>query len=117
MSFKRRQYTKEFKLDALRQLQSGTPIEQISREHSVSAKLITRWEAEFAEYGEQAFNGNGRSYKDQARIAELERAVGRQTLEVMYLQRLLRRYQQTEETANPAFPPKRPDNDGKRGER
>lgn len=114
MSLKRRQYTREFKLDVLRQLQADIPLEQVSREHSVSAKLIARWEAEFAEYGEDAFRGNGRSYKDQARIAELERAVGKQTLEVIYLKRLLRRYQQTEEEATPSLPPRRQASDTKR---
>ena len=99
MSLKRRQYTKEFKREVLRELESGRPLSQVAREQSVSAKLITRWQEEYAEYGEEAFSGNGRSYKDQARIAELERAVGRQTLEVIYLQRLLRRYQQTEQTS------------------
>jgi transposase len=98
MSLKRRQYTKEFKREVLRELESGLPLSQVAREQSVSAKLIVRWQEEYAEYGEEAFSGNGRSYKDQARIAELERAVGRQTLEVIYLQRLLRRYQQTEQT-------------------
>jgi len=95
MSLKRRQYTKEFKQQALRELDAGMPLAQVAREHAVSAKLLQRWHEEYAEYGEEAFAGNGRSYKDQARIAELERCVGRQTLEVLYLQRQLRRLEQT----------------------
>ncbi len=95
MSLKRRQYTKEFKQQVLRELDAGMPLAQVAREHAVSARLLRRWHEEFAEYGEEAFGGNGRSYKDQARIAELERCVGRQTLEVLYLQRQLRRFEQT----------------------
>jgi transposase len=113
MSLKRRQYTKEFRLEVLHELESSLPLSQVAREQSVSAKLITRWQEEYAEYGEDAFSGNGRSYKDQARIAELERALGRQTLEVIYLQRLLRRYQQTEQTS-PTQPSQA--NDAQRGE-
>ena len=113
MSLKRRQYTKEFKLEVLRELESGLPLSQVAREQSVSAKLIVRWQEEYAEYGEEAFSGNGRSYKDQARIAELEERSGRQTLEVIYLQRLLRRYQQTEQTS-PAQSSQA--NDAQRGE-
>jgi transposase len=95
MSLKRRQYTKDFKQQVLRELEGGLPIAQVAREHDLAPKLIQRWQQEYTEYGEEAFSGNGRSYKDQARIAELERTVGRQTLEVIYLQRLLRRYEQT----------------------
>lgn len=95
MSLKRRHYTKEFKQQVLRELDAGMPLAQVAREHTVSARLLQRWHEEFTEYGEEAFGGNGRSYKDQARIAELERCVGRQTLEVLYLQRQLRRFEQT----------------------
>ena len=95
MSVSRRQYTKEFKEQVLRELEGGLPLSQVAREHELAPKLIQRWQDEYREYGQEAFLGNGRSYKDQARIAELERAVGRQALEVLYLQRLLRRYEQT----------------------
>jgi transposase len=103
MNLKRRQHTKEFKQQVLRELEGGLPIAQVAREHALAPKLIQRWQQEYIEYGEEAFGGNGRSYKDQARIAELERTVGRQTLEVLYLQRLLRRYEQTDPkpTADP----------------
>jgi transposase len=95
VSLKRRQYTKEFKQQVLRELEAGLPLAQVAREHDLAPSLLQRWQQEYSEYGEEAFGGNGRSYKDQARIAELERAVGRQTLEVLFLQRLLRRYEQT----------------------
>ena len=116
MSLKRRIYTKEFKQQVLRELDAGMPLAQVAREHTVSAKLLQRWHEEFAEYGEDAFAGNGRSYKDQARIAELERCVGRQTLEVLYLQRQLRRFEQTLQTGKqtpPASNPLPADTEGK----
>jgi transposase len=106
MSLKRRKYTKEFKQQVLRELEGGLPIVQVARQHDLSPNLIQRWQQEYTEYGEEAFSGNGRSYKDQARIAELERTVGRQTLEVIYLQRLLRRYEQTGQ--KPAMDPPDP---------
>lgn len=96
MSVSRRQYNKEFKEQVLRELEGGLPLSQVAREHELAPRLIQRWQDEYAEYGKEAFSGNGRSYKDQARIAELERAVGRQALEVLYLQRLLRHYEQTQ---------------------
>lgn len=83
MSLKRRIYTKQFKQQVLRELDACLPLAQVARQHAISAKLLQRWHEEFAEYGEDAFAGNGRSYKDQARIAELERCVSRQTLEVL----------------------------------
>jgi transposase len=92
MSLKRRQYTKAFKQQVLQELEGGLPIAQVARQHQLHPNLIHRWQQEYADYGEEAFAGNGRSYKDQARIAELERAVGRQALEILYLQRRLRRF-------------------------
>lgn len=65
MSLKRRQHTKEFKQQVLRELEGGLPIAQVAREHALAPKLIQRWQQEYTEYGEEAFGGNGRSYKDR----------------------------------------------------
>jgi hypothetical protein len=40
-------------------------------------------------YGARAFSGNGKSRTEETRIAELERKVGRQALEIDFLQRCL----------------------------
>ena len=47
-----------------------------AREHGIHPSLPTRWREELAENPEKAFSGNGKRYKYEARIAELERLLG-----------------------------------------
>jgi transposase len=70
-------YTKEFKLAILSQVESGIPIAQVARENGLHPALVGRWKKEYKNNPEKAFSGSGLPYKDQARIAELERMVGR----------------------------------------
>jgi transposase len=72
----RRTYTREFKLKVLRECESGKDKAQLSRENGLHPSLISRWEKEFREDPEHAFSGNGNSYKENARISELERVIG-----------------------------------------
>ncbi|RLG32574.1 hypothetical protein DRN97_07020, partial [Methanosarcinales archaeon] len=39
--------------------------------------LIVKWRKQYFDDPENAFRGNGKTYKENARIAELERMVGR----------------------------------------
>jgi transposase len=72
----RRRYDREFKISVVAELESGKPTAQIAREHGIHPSLPSRWRDELAENPEKAFSGNGNKYKDQARIAELERMLG-----------------------------------------
>lgn len=72
----RRRYDREFKISVIAELESGKPTAQIAREHGIHPSLPSRWRDELAENPEKAFSGNGNKYKDQARIAELERMLG-----------------------------------------
>jgi transposase len=91
MSVKRRKHTREFKLQVLREIETGKAIAVAAREYDVHPSLITKWQHHHAHYAEQAFAGNGRSYKDEARIAELERKVGQLTMENDFLKKALER--------------------------
>ena len=58
---------------------------QICREHEVSADLVCHWRDVFLERAPQAFTdprNNGKATGEQERIAELERMVGRLTIEL-----------------------------------
>jgi transposase len=71
---KRRNYTKEFKLEALRLLQtSDKSAAQIERELGIGAGGLSRWKHQFAEEGEDAFPGHGKQTPEQERIRQLER--------------------------------------------
>ena len=49
----------------------------------------TAWRREIQEYGGKAFAGNGQRRADESHVAELERKVGRQALEIDFLRRCL----------------------------
>jgi len=61
----------------VRDIETGKSIAQVSRENEIHPSLIVKWKTEYFENPKKAFSGNGRVYKDQARMAELERLVGR----------------------------------------
>jgi transposase-like protein len=44
MSLKRRIFTKDFKLQVIRQVQAGKPIAQAAHEHELHPNLIARWQ-------------------------------------------------------------------------
>jgi len=74
MTKKRRQYSREFKLDAVRLLEtSGKSAAQLERELGIGKGNLNRWKAKFAANGEDAFPGHGRLAPDQERLRELER--------------------------------------------
>jgi transposase len=85
MALKRRSFTREFKLQVLHEIDAGKSIAQAAREHQLHPNLITRWRGLRAEYAYRAFAGNGNHYKQEARIAELERLVGRLTSALGYM--------------------------------
>ena len=70
----RRTYTREFKLEAVRLLEtSDKSAAQLERELGIGGGGLSRWKREFAEEGENAFPGHGRLAPEQERLRELER--------------------------------------------
>jgi len=89
MTKQRNFYTREFKLAILSQVEAGVPVAQVARENGLHPALVARWKKEFLEDPENAFSGPGHPYKDQARVAELERMVGKLYAENMFLKKTL----------------------------
>jgi len=85
----RRTFSKEFKTHVLNEIDAGKSIAQASREFEIHPGQIQKWKKELASYGDKAFQGNGRLYKDEARVAELERTVGQLTIENNLLKKVL----------------------------
>jgi len=70
----RRTYTREFKIEAVRLLEtSGKNAAQLERELGIGDGCLGRWKRKFAEDGENAFPGHGRVTPDQERVHQLER--------------------------------------------
>ena len=89
MSLSRRSFTKEFKEAAVRRLELGASIAEVARACEVNANVLHRWRRELRDHGTRAFSGNGNSRRDDNHVAELERKVGRQALEIDFLRRCL----------------------------
>ena len=85
----RRKFTKEFKQTAIRRLNSGQSMAEVARALEVHPSDLHRWRRELQEYGERAFNGAGKKRAEESKLAELERKIGQQTLEIDFLKRAL----------------------------
>jgi transposase len=85
----RRKFTKEFKEEAVRRLGLGVSVAEVAKACEVNANVLHRWRREIQDHGSKAFSGNGQRRADENRMAELERKVGRQALEIDFLQRCL----------------------------
>jgi transposase len=85
----RRKFTKEFKEEAVRRLGLGVSVAEVAKACEVNANVLHRWRREIQDHGPKAFSGNGQRRADENRMAELERKVGRQALEIDFLQRCL----------------------------
>ena len=87
MAHQRRRFTRDFKLRILMQLQAGKTVAQLAREYEVSPNQIYQWQKRQAEYGELAFAGNGNVYTMEGKLAEMERKIGQQTMEIDWLRK------------------------------
>jgi transposase len=89
MSLSRRIFTKEFKEAAVRRLELGASIAEVARACEVNPNVLHRWKRELRDRGARAFAGNGKARAEENHVAELERKVGRQALEIDFLRRCL----------------------------
>ncbi len=94
MGFSRRKFTKEFKLAAVRRLETGASMAEVARACEVNPNVLHRWRWEFRDGVDRAFPGQGKRKPEESQVAELERKIGQQTLEIDFLKRVL---QQVEE--------------------
>jgi len=85
---KRRVFRPEFKaqavLDEIGGLKSAA---EICREHRLSAQVFARWKAEFLNRAPEIFATKRSQGNEQERIADLERMVGRLTMEMEALKK------------------------------
>jgi transposase len=85
MGLSRRQFTKEFKLAAIERLVRGASVAEMARAFEVNPNTLHRWRREFRQGPGNAFPGLGKRRWDEGRVAQLERKIGQQTLEIDFL--------------------------------
>lgn len=87
----RRNYSPEFKVRVVLDMISGEKgLMQASREYGIKDTVLSRWKQEFLERAPQLFEQPPNNHHDEARIAELERMVGRLTMQLDMAKKVLR---------------------------
>ena len=97
MDLARRVYTRELKMAAMREIDTGRTVGEVARRLELSPNLLQRWRGEWRARGELAFPGEGRRglsphLTELQRIAELERKIGQLTMENDFLKKALEHF-------------------------
>jgi transposase-like protein len=80
---RRRSFTPQFKAQVVLEVLAGLKSQaEVARQHKLKPELIARWKEVALEGLETLFQTGERREQDQERIAELERMVGRLTMEL-----------------------------------
>jgi len=85
MGMSRRRFTREFKITAVRRLRQGESVSELARALEVNPSVLHRWQQEYRQEPKKAFPGSGRRGTEPDRVAQLERKVGQQALEIDFL--------------------------------
>src|ERR1700712_4293989 len=87
-------FTKEFKLAAVQRLERGSSIGEVARGLEVNPNVLHRWKREIRQGPGNVFPGQGKQRWGDGRIAELERKIGQQALEIDFLKGCLQRIEE-----------------------
>lgn len=118
MGLSRRIFSREFKLAAVERLERGESVGKVSRALEVNVSILCRWRQEYRRSPVAAFPGNGQQAAEPDRVAQLERKVGQQALEIDFLKGCLRRIENERQrqalTSKPRFTGKLKSNEAER---
>jgi len=74
MGKSRRKHSREFKVEAVRQvIEHGRSVAEVAEGLGINRNLLTRWKAELEAEGGQAFRGNGVISAEAEEIRQLRR--------------------------------------------
>ena len=79
----RRSFSPEFKAQVVLELLSGTKsAAELCREHQLKPEMLTRWKSHFLTHVAELFESDKDQDREEAQTAELERMIGKLTLEL-----------------------------------
>ena len=90
----RRRFTREFKLNVVRDFTAGISAAELTRKYDIHANLVYKWTQEYRLNPSGAFRSAPSSedpVTDERRLAELEQMLGRLTMENEFLKKALQR--------------------------
>src|SRR5665811_1044524 len=94
MGLSRRMFSKEFKLAAVERLEQGVSLGEVARALEVNPNVLHRWRREIRQGPGNVFPGQGKQRWAEGRVAELERKIGQQALEIDFLKGCLQRIEE-----------------------
>jgi transposase len=83
---RRRQFTREFKLQILEQLKSKS-VGEVAKENDIHPMILYRWKNEFEANPAKAFAGHGKLCKLEAEVADYQRLTGKLYAQVEFLKK------------------------------
>jgi transposase len=87
----RRKFSAEFKTRVVLELISGQKgLMQASREYEIKDTVLSRWKQEFLERASQVFEQPSNNDQQEERVVELERMVGRLTMQLDMAKKVLK---------------------------
>ena len=91
MSRKRRRFSRDFKIKVVQAYEAGVSAAELSRQFEIHPNMIYGWSREYRKDPSKAFqmDSHDASESQDQRIAELERMVGRLSLENDFLKKAL----------------------------
>lgn len=89
----RRKFSNEFKLEVVQQIGVRSAAE-ICREYDIQQNLLSRWKKEFESNPINAFQGNGKIWKEEAKLAHSQRLLGQAYMEIDFLKKSIENLRQ-----------------------
>ena len=78
MAKKRRKYTKEFKLDAVRLVtDQGRTIADVARSLGIAESVLSQWKKNYSTLAAEAFTGNGKRTAHDEEVWQLKKKLAR----------------------------------------
>jgi transposase len=102
-------FSRDFKIAAVRRVLAGEELKRVAQDLDIRYDVLWKWKKRVVEQGEECLYtvGRGRhsgrrvNSESKARsIAELERELGRQQMEVRFLERALRQVEELRQAKN-----------------
>ena len=69
----RRQYTAEFKIEAVKMVLNGRSVNDVADGLGINASMLSRWKREYLKDHGKAFPGKGQLNPDEKEIADLKK--------------------------------------------
>ena len=89
----KRQFSREFKLSVLQELETKR-LSEVCRANNVAPSTVCGWREDYEANPKEAFKGHGNIWKEDARIAQYERVIGQQCMEIAFLKKVYERLKQ-----------------------